>query len=67
MFRRVLVPEFYISPNPTVSLQNVSARRFDMIDRGRICPVCGEKVKDLSAHLSSSSDPEHIVHDVMDS
>ena len=55
MGRRVTVPMFDISSNPSISLSAIKNRHFI----STICPICGARVFDLLAHAKEVEDHLH--------
>lgn len=58
---------FDIADPPVVRLSKVKSRRFDLIDRGFRCPVCGASVSSIALHAGLKPDPDHLALFVMES
>ena len=41
-----------LHPNPTIRIDNIRERRFNLIDRSPYCPLCQTRVPDLSEHCA---------------
>jgi len=63
---RVKMPLFKIAKIPKINIGNIKQRRFDLIDRGCICPVCEFycKTNEFQSHLDSMTDIDHIIYSV---